>query len=143
MDPLKNLVDGNYMYVSNEYQASCTKHKHRDLSQWSKIYFYKDRQKTIVPPDTIKVDHEITSSLEYQHNIFYKLSHLSDNDATFDYYYKLKSDVPSILFKPNNRYRVPHNKQGGGKNFTGKPRHNTHMAIYNINSNGQHVVEFN
>ena len=120
MDPLKNLVDGNYMYVSNEYQASCTKHKHRDLSQWSKIYFYKDRQKTIVPPDTIKVDHEITSSLEYQHNIFYKLSHLSDN-----------------------RYRVPHNKQGGGKNFTGKPRHNTHMAIYNINSNGQHVVEFN
>ncbi len=140
-DPLLDLENKNYMYVPDEYLDS-VKHKHRKPGKWSKFYFYRNRTKTEVSIDNIKSDFEITSSLEYQQDIFYKLSHLSDSDCTFDYFYKLKTDIPNIIFKKNNRYKTP---QSSNKR-TNKPRtahwKNNPTQIFNVNKDGKIEVIF-
>ena len=140
-DPLLKLEYKNYMYVPEEYLVA-SRHKHRAPGNWSKFYFYRNRSKTVVLPENIKCDFEVTSSLEYQQDIFYKLSHLSDNDSTFDYYYKLKTDIPNILFKQNNRYKTP---QATNKR-TNKPRtshwKNNPTQVFNVNKDGKIEVTF-
>ena len=140
-DPLLNLENKNYMYVPDEY-LDAARHKHRKPGNWSKFYFYKNRSKTAVSPDDIKCDYEVTSSLEYQQDIFYKLSHLSDSDCTFDYFYKLKTDIPNIMFKQNNRYKTPQSS----KKRTNKARtahwKNNPTQVFNVNKDGKIEVTF-
>ena len=140
-DPLLNLENKNYMYVPDEY-LDASRHKHRKPGNWSKFYFYKNRTKTDISPDDIKCDYEVTSSLEYQQDIFYKLSHLSDNDSTFDYFYKLKTDIPNIMFKQNNRYKTPQSS----KKRTNKARtahwKNNPTQVFNVNKDGKIEVTF-
>ena len=140
-DPLLNLENKNYMYVPDEY-LDASRHKHRKPGNWSKFYFYKNLEKTQVSPKDIKCDYEVTSSLEYQQDIFYKLSHLSDNDSTFDYFYKLKTDIPNIMFKQNNRYKTPQSS----KKRTNKARtahwKNNPTQVFNVNKDGKIEVTF-
>ena len=69
------------------------------------MWFYKTRRKTQVLPNEVQDDFIITSKLEYQKNTFYKLTQLSLEDDSFDYYYRLKDEVPSNIVKKNSRYK--------------------------------------
>jgi len=77
--------------------------KHRNTKGWCNMFFYKNRKKEPVPKYCVKDDLVITSKLEYQKNIFYKMSALSKADDTFDFYYRLKDDAPKNIVKRNLR----------------------------------------
>ena len=80
-------------------------HKHRDAKNWVALWFYKGRHKSMVLADQLESDKIITSKLEYQKNIFYKMSSMSNEDEYFDYFFKLKDGSPNNLVKKNNRYK--------------------------------------
>tara|TARA_R110000765_G_scaffold247408_4_gene349345 strand:+ start:380 stop:793 length:414 start_codon:yes stop_codon:yes gene_type:complete len=81
-------------------------HIHRKKKKWVSMWFYKNRKKTRVYKTETKDDLIITSKLEYQKGIFYKMSQLSAEDNCFDYFYKLKEGVPKNIVKKNQRYKV-------------------------------------
>ena len=75
-------------------------------------------------------------------DIFYKLSHLSDSDSTFDYFYKLKTDIPNIMFKQNNRYKTPQSsKKRTNKERTAHWKNNP-TQVFNVNKDGKIEVTF-
>jgi len=82
-------------------------HKHRVKRNWVNMWFYKTRRKTQVLPNEVQDDFIITSKLEYQKNTFYKISQLSLDDDSFDYYYRLKDEVPTDIVKKNCRFKKP------------------------------------
>ena len=79
------------------------KHKHQDESAWTRFYYYKDKQRTAVPPDNIDYDYEVSSTLAYNKNVFYKMTTMSNSDTFFDYYFKLKPELPKVVVKSSNR----------------------------------------
>ena len=87
------------------------KHKHRDKKNWVSLWFYRERKKTSVKKKNIKPDFVITSKLEYQKDVFYKMTQLSLADDSFDYYYKLKENSTKNIVKKNSRYKNPKNKK--------------------------------
>jgi len=111
-------------------------HKHRDKENWVSLWFYKGRQKQKVHPSEIQADKIITSKLEYQNNIFYKMSSMSKEDSYFDYYFKLKENSPKDLVKKNNRYKKLNPKR--------KYKFNEYKAKpYKKDPNGKFIVTFN
>jgi len=89
--------------IPNEIKQS--KRKHRQNKGWINLYFFKKRQKKKVEKKWVQDDLIITSKLEYQKGIFYKMSSLSKSDDTFDFYYKLKDTAPKNIVKKNLRNR--------------------------------------
>jgi len=79
-------------------------HKHNDAKNWSRFYYYRDKKKTLVTNNNIDYDYEVTSTLSYNKNVFYKMTTMSMDDNFFDYYFKLKSDLPKCIVKKSNRF---------------------------------------
>jgi len=79
-------------------------HKHNNPNDWSRFYYYRDKKKTLVGKQNIEYDYEVSSTLAYNQNIFYKMTALSCDDLHFDYYFKLKNDLPKCIVKKSNRY---------------------------------------
>ena len=124
----------NEDYVIPE-SLNITPHQHRDKKNWVSLWFYKGRQKQKVDPSHIQADKIITSKLEYQNNIFYKMSSMSKEDSYFDYYFKLKENSPKDLVKKNNRYKKLNPKRKHKFNeYQPKP--------YNKDPNGKFIVTF-
>lgn len=111
-------------------------HKHRKKKNWVSLWFYKQRRKTSVLPNQISTDRVITSKLEYQKDIFYKMSSMSREDSYFDYYFKLKDNTPKDLVKKNNRYKKsnPHKKIIKVNEYQSKP--------YKRDASGKFIVTF-
>ena len=81
------------------------KRKHRNPKNWVTLWFYKDRLRTKIS-GKIACDSMITSKLEYQKNTFYKMSAMSLEDPTFDYFFCLKPDIKEKnIIKRNGRHR--------------------------------------
>lgn len=91
-------------------------HKHHTPGKWSTMWFYKNKQKTKIHPEQVKEDLVITSKNEYQLGIFYKMSAVSRADDCFDYYFRLKENVPINIVKINKKYK------SDTKNYTNKNR---------------------
>lgn len=130
--------DGKIVFIGNKYFENVR--THHEPESWINLWFYKDRKKNKVYAQDVKCDYEITSKLEYKADTFYKLSQLSSGDNTFDYYYRLKSGLPTDIFKKNNRYKAPKvgqqikPKRNSWKHSTDK--------IYDVNTDGKFVVSF-
>ena len=96
--------------ILNEFGVHCPKniilkynHKHQDAQNWTRFYYYKNKKKIAVPPENIDYDYEVSSTLAYNKNVFYKMVTMSDSDVFFDYYFKLKPSLPKIVVKRTNR----------------------------------------
>tara|TARA_R110000765_G_scaffold326549_1_gene417836 strand:- start:1349 stop:1747 length:399 start_codon:yes stop_codon:yes gene_type:complete len=85
-------------YIIQKY-----KHKHKIEGDWTRFYYYKDKKRLAVPPDNIDCDYEVSSTLAYNKNVFYKMTTMSNSDTFFDYYFKLKPKLPKIVVKSSNR----------------------------------------
>jgi hypothetical protein len=108
-------------------------HKHRKKDKWVSMWFYKDHKKNRVFNKEIKDDFIITSKLEYQKGIFYKMSQLSAEDNCFDYFYKLKPDVSKNIVKKNQRYKLSKYKKNAWKD---------HEPAYEKAEDGSFIVSF-
>lgn len=108
-------------------------HKHRNKKNWVSMWFYKNRKKTRVLKSDVKEDLIITSKLEYQKGIFYKMSQLSAEDESFDYFYKLKEGGLNNIVKKNQRYKVGINRKNAWRDT--KPNYETDKA-------GNFIVSF-
>lgn len=137
MDTIKEINGENYKIPAS---LKCNPHKHRDKNNWVALWFYKNRKKTEVLPDQVKVDKVITSKLEYQKDIFYKMSQMSEEDEYFDYYFRLKDKIrDKNLVKKNNRYKKGHpankfGKKNKWKEYKGLP--------HERDENGKFIVRF-
>jgi len=80
------------------------KHKHTKEKDWTRFYYYKEKKCQVVSPENIQYDYEVTSTLAYNKNVFYKMTTMSNQDTFFDYYFKLKDDLPKIVVKKSNRH---------------------------------------
>ena len=110
-------------------------HKHRDAKNWVALWFYKGRHKSMVLADQLESDKIITSKLEYQKNIFYKMSSMSNEDEYFDYFFKLKDGSPNNLVKKNNRYKKTNPRK--------KKKYNDYQAKpYKRDKDGKFIVTF-
>jgi hypothetical protein len=124
---------GQYMFVPNKYLENNRNHSVK--SDWSNLWFYKNKIKYPVKPGNIKHDYEITSRLSYQKDTFYKLTTMSASDPDFEYFYKLRTGAPKNIFKKNKRGL--HGKKRLNDDWKNQPR------SYTLNSDQKFVVEFN
>lgn len=94
----KSILDNLGIYISpdivNRYYHQQTSKEPR-----TRFYYFVDRQKTFVPCENVSYDGEVSSTLCYKKNCFYKMSHLSKVDAYFDYYFMLKPECPKTVVK--------------------------------------------
>ena len=65
-------------------------HKHKIPNDWIRFYYYKNKQRKECGPDNIAFDYEVSS--------------MSSDDNYFDYFFKLKADLPKCVVKKCNRY---------------------------------------
>ena len=90
-------------YIVQKY-----KHKHAEDTNWTRFYYYKNKKKIEVTPINIEMDYEVTSTLAYNKSVFYKMTTMSNSDTFFDYYFKLKPNLPKIVIKSSNRVTKKH-----------------------------------
>jgi len=118
-------------------------HKHRNKNNWVKMWFFKDRKRTEIEKNYIHVDKEITSKLEYQKNVFYKMSQLSFEDEHFDYFFKLKDEcTKKNIIKKNSRFKkvLPTKKK---KALCMHNEYNYYKKSYTIDpADGRFIVTF-
>ena len=100
------MINGKKYEVPHEIIENS--HKHHEPKKWVAMWFYKKNKKELVFPHEISSD-IITSKSEYQRDIFYKMSFVSASDDCFDYFFKLKDNVPKNIVKKNSKF-------GSGKN---------------------------
>lgn len=131
----KIKICGKEYYIPCEINTE--KHKHREKDKWTTLYFYKDRKKTSVKKNQIKNDLVITSALEYQKDIFYKMSQLSAEDDCFDYFFRLKENIPSEIIKKNSRYKINKRPSNAWKHIKRDPN------SYEKSDDGKFIVRFN
>ena len=97
-------IDNVNYYVPSS--VTDKEHEHRDKEDWVRLWFYKDRKKIEIGKDRLSCDRSITSKLEYKKGVFYKMTQLSGDDDTFDYYFILKDRVTKKdIVKKNSRYK--------------------------------------
>ena len=130
--------EGKLVYIPNELFVP--KRKHRKKDKWVRLWFYKDRRKMSVSKKNLGVDIEITSKLEYQTDTFYKISQLSADDYYFDYFYKLKTGLPTDIFKKNNRFKTPISDARKKSKLSWKDP--PAEKAYPLNDKGEYVVTF-
>tara|TARA_R110000824_G_scaffold39375_1_gene119177 strand:+ start:546 stop:956 length:411 start_codon:yes stop_codon:yes gene_type:complete len=136
MDEQKMIINGTEYVIPKDILERKMKHKHRKKDKWCNLYFFKNRTKTPVREEDVKDDLVITSALQYQRNTFYKMSAISAEDDTFDYFYKLKTTAPKNIVKKKSRFGVK--KRNNSWKHYKKP-----LTDYEISSDGKFVVRFN
>ena len=126
-----------YLIPKNIFDKK-SKQEHRKKQKWCNLYFFKNRKKkTIIDPDQVKDDLVITSALQYQRDTFYKMSSISQEDDTFDYYYKLKPNANTDIVKHKSRSKKPLKKS--------KPRWQDYkkpLSEYERSDDGFFIVRF-
>tara|TARA_R110002020_G_scaffold343810_1_gene558157 strand:- start:10069 stop:10464 length:396 start_codon:yes stop_codon:yes gene_type:complete len=103
MNDYENGVLTDFKVYCPKYIIQKYKHKHQNAEQWTRFYYYKDKKRLCVPPQNMDYDYEVSSTLAYNKNVFYKMTTMSNSDTFFDYYFKLKSDLPKVVVKSSNR----------------------------------------
>jgi len=103
MNDYENGVLTDFKVYCPKYIIQKYKHKHQNEEQWTRFYYYKDKKRLNVPPLNMDYDYEVSSTLAYNKNVFYKMTTMSNSDTFFDYYFKLKSDLPKVVVKSSNR----------------------------------------
>tara|TARA_R110000796_G_scaffold90169_5_gene193942 strand:+ start:5041 stop:5448 length:408 start_codon:yes stop_codon:yes gene_type:complete len=111
------------------------KHKQQKPKEWTRFYYYKNKKRNIVTHENIEYDYEVSSTLNYNKNTFYKMTTMSSSDGYFDYYFKLKDHLPNVVVKKSNRHNTTEKTKQMVKPFQSTP--------YEIDSNGKFVVRFN
>ena len=97
---INKIVVGDKIFESEVVPKKYKKRK----NNWKKLYYFKKRKKTEIIPKNITTDKIITSALQYQVGVFYKISQESERDEYFDYYFILKEDAPQTILKPTRRH---------------------------------------
>tara|TARA_R110001592_G_scaffold184578_3_gene428344 strand:+ start:638 stop:1045 length:408 start_codon:yes stop_codon:yes gene_type:complete len=110
------------------------KHKQQQPKDWVRFYYYKNKRRHEVQPKNIEYDYEVSSTLNYNKNTFYKMTTMSTQDGYFDYYFKLKSHLPNVVVKKCNR----HNKSEKCQQI----KHPFIKKDYEITNDGKFVVRF-
>jgi hypothetical protein len=106
METVKKINGEDFIIPPN---LKLNQHRHREKENWINLWFFKNRKKTKVDSNSIKCDKIITSKLEYQSNIFYKMSQMSREDMHFNYYFRIKDDIDTKnIVKKNSRYKKGH-----------------------------------
>ncbi len=78
------------VYIPKEKLHELDNVKHHKKNEWIKIIYYeKKKEKMLYPDEVIDVYKSCDS---FKKNCFYKIIPLSNNDKTFDYYRKLKTE---------------------------------------------------
>ena len=92
--------------VLTDFKVFCPKevvakynHKHQKDKEWTRFYYYKDKKRHAIGKENLDYDYEVSSTLAYNKNVFYKMTTMSNQDTFFDYYFKLKNDLPKIVVK--------------------------------------------
>ncbi len=130
-------LDGKKYEVPNEIIKNS--HKHHEPNKWVAMWFYKKNKKQLVCPDEISSD-IITSKSEYQRDIFYKMSFVSAADDCFDYFFKLKPNVPKNIVKKNSKW-------GSGKKVKTRTKKGQNKHFQKVKTkypikNGKFVLSF-
>lgn len=97
-----DLLDEMKIFCPPEIVAKYS-HKQNNPKEWTRFYYYKNKRRFIIPKDNIQYDYEVSSTLNYNKNVFYKMTSMSSSDGYFDYFFKLKDNLPNIVVKKSNR----------------------------------------
>tara|TARA_R110000744_G_scaffold80657_4_gene158397 strand:- start:1047 stop:1454 length:408 start_codon:yes stop_codon:yes gene_type:complete len=113
-----------------------TKYSHKQAApkEWIRFYYYKNKKKKLIFPQNIEYDYEVSSTLNYNKNTFYKMTTMSNQDGYFDYYFKLKDNLPNVVIKKSNR----HNKSDKTKSFLNKLK----VSDYERDKHGKFILRF-
>ena len=131
---MENKAKGKTMFVPERYFQ--TNRKHHENSEWTNLWFYRNKTRIPVEREHLKYDYEVTSKLSYQKDTFYKLTTMSASDPVFEYFYKIRSDADSNIFKKNKRYKKLRATKIRKDQWRNQPR------SYTVNSNGKFTVGF-
>ncbi len=91
-------------------------------SEWSRFYYYRNKKRTDVKKSQILTDLQVSSTNLLHRGTFYKMTHLSNDDLFFDYYYKLKDTIGTCVVKKTRRLNkklavmkpLPHERNESG-----------------------------
>ncbi len=111
------------------------KHKHTKEKDWTRFFYYKEKRRHCVLPENIEFDYEVSSTLAYNKNVFYKMTTMSNQDTFFDYYFKLKDELPKIVVKKSNRH-------GKSQRTSTKMLLNEKLKLYEMSENGKFICRF-
>ena len=111
------------------------KHKHTKEKDWTRFFYYKSKRRHFVSPTNIEYDYEVSSTLAYNKNVFYKMTTMSNQDTFFDYYFKLKNELQKIVVKKSNR--LGNSQRTSTKTLLSKPLHE-----YNVSEDGKFICHF-
>lgn len=114
-------------------------HKHKIPNDWIRFYYYKNKQRKECGPNDIAFDYEVSSTLNYKKNVFYKMTTMSSDDNYFDYFFKLKGDLPKCVVKKCNRYGRSEKQKKFVKNIDWK---NPPKKPPEISEDGKFVCRF-
>lgn len=132
-DSDKELLDSLKVYCPPEIVAKY-QHKQQKPRDWVRFYYYKNKKRNIVNAKDIKYDYEVSSTLNYNKDTFYKMTGMSSTDGYFDYYFKLKEHLPNVVVKKSNR-----NNKTERTKIMSKPTDKKH---YDIDENGKFIIKF-
>jgi hypothetical protein len=110
------------------------KHKQQAPKEWTRFYYYKNKKRQIVSNENVDYDYEVSSTLNYNKNTFYKMTTMSSCDGYFDYYFKLKDHLPNVVVKKSNR----HNKTEKTKKMTTP----FEKPPYELDKDGKFILRF-
>tara|TARA_R110000744_G_scaffold334007_1_gene439408 strand:- start:329 stop:745 length:417 start_codon:yes stop_codon:yes gene_type:complete len=131
-------INGKEYIIPNEIFDKKIKQKHRKKNKWCNLYFFKNRKKNVITDkNQVKDDLVITSALQYQRDTFYKMSSISQEDDTFDYYYKLKYNTSTDIVKHKSRCKKSLKKTKHKWQDYKKP-----LSEYEMSADGRFVVRF-
>jgi hypothetical protein len=103
MDTYEKSLLSDFKVYCPKYIIQKYNHKHAAGDNWTRFYYYKRKKRYAVPPCNVDFDYEVSSTLAYNKSVFYKMSTMSNSDTFFDYYFKLKPELPKIVIKSSNR----------------------------------------
>ena len=103
MDEYETSILDNMKVYCPKYIIQKYKHKHAKDEKWTRFYYYKNKKRVEVPTENIDYDYEVSSTLAYNQNVFYKMTTMSNSDTFFDFYFKLKPSLPDIVIKNSNK----------------------------------------
>tara|TARA_R100001369_G_scaffold90844_2_gene130572 strand:+ start:247 stop:645 length:399 start_codon:yes stop_codon:yes gene_type:complete len=103
MNSYENGVLTDFKVFCPKHIIAKYKHKHSSDTDWTRFYYYKDKKRIGVEKENLDYDYEVSSTLAYNKNVFYKMTTMSNSDTFFDYYFKLKPELPQIVVKSSNR----------------------------------------
>jgi hypothetical protein len=102
----KKLLDELGIYI-DPYLTNKYKKQMKVPDEWTRFYYYRKKKKIIVPQSQVSHDHEVTSTATLHRGTFYKMSHLSNADLFYDYFYKLKHTVGTCVIKKCKNQNTP------------------------------------